>query len=239
MKTENILSLSQIHSYVDQHHILQGITMEVKKGEVTTLLGRNGAGKSSTLKSIMGIYPTQKGQILFADQMINKMDSFEVARLGVGYVPEDQSIFYHLTVEENMRLAMLKLDEKTTARKKRMLELFPDLKKFWKSKGGVLSGGQRQMLAIARAVVNENQLLLIDEPSKGLAPIVVDALIEAIDELKQTETIILVEQNFYMATKCGDSYHIIDDGRIVHSGRMEDLVEDENLKKKFLGIGVS
>ncbi|MBT4087436.1 MAG: ABC transporter ATP-binding protein [Deltaproteobacteria bacterium] len=237
MTNDTILALSEIQTYMAQHHILQGITFNVKSGRVTTLLGRNGAGKSSTLKTIMGLYPPQAGEITFAGEAIQGMEPYEVAQRGVGFVPEDQAIFYHLTVEENMTLAMLDDNPKTQERCDRMLNLFPDLKKYWKSKGGVLSGGQRQMLAIARSMVNDNKLLLIDEPSKGLAPILVDAIIEAFNELKKTETIILVEQNFHMATSCGDDYHIIDDGRVVNSGLIEDLESNEELKQKFLGIG--
>jgi branched-chain amino acid transport system ATP-binding protein len=237
MKNDTLLKLSDIHTYVNQHHILQGVTFEVQKGKVTTLLGRNGAGKTSTLKTIMGLYPPRKGSIKFDGEEIGGDEPYEVAQKGVGYVPESQAIFYHLTVEENMTLAMLKDTDETNMRCEKMLSLFPDLKKFWKSKGGVLSGGQRQMLAIARAMVNDNKLLLIDEPSKGLAPIVTDALIESFNELKKTETIILVEQNFHMATSCGDVYHIVDDGRIVHSGQIEDLEKNDEIKQKFLGIG--
>lgn len=237
MKSEPILNLGDVQTYIDQHHILQGITMDVNVGRVTTLLGRNGAGKSSTLKTVMGLYPAKSGSVSFDGQEISGLQPFEIARLGVGYVPEEQAIFYHLTVEENMRLAMLVENADSQERCERMLDLFPDLRKFWKSKGGVLSGGQRQMLAIARAMVNDSKLLLIDEPSKGLAPIVNDAIIEAFNELKKTETIILVEQNFYMATECGDDYHIIDDGRVVHSGLIKDLENDDDLKHKYLGIG--
>ncbi len=237
MKNDTILSLADVQTYVNQHHILQGMSFDVKSGCVTTLLGRNGAGKSSTLKSIMGLYQAQEGSIQFDNREIRGLEPFQIAKLGVGFVPEDQAIFYHLTVEENMTLAMLQNNSVTQQRRDRMLELFPDLKKFWKSKGGVLSGGQRQMLAIARAMVNDNKLLLIDEPSKGLAPILTDALIEAFNELKKTETIILVEQNFHMATRCGDNYHIIDDGKVVNSGLMNNLENDDELKLKFLGIG--
>jgi len=237
MTSETILNLTDVQTYIDQHHILQGITLDVKVGRVTTLLGRNGAGKSSTLKSIMGLYPARSGSVSFDNQEIRELEPFQIARMGVGYVPEEQAIFYHLTVEENMKLAMLVEDADSQARCDRMLDLFPDLRKFWKSKGGVLSGGQRQMLAIARAMVNDSKLLLIDEPSKGLAPIVNDAIIDAFNEIKKTETIILVEQNFYMATQCGDDYHIIDDGRVVHSGLIEDLENDDDLKHKYLGIG--
>lgn len=237
MADEPILTLNDVQTYFAQHHILQGLTLDVGVGRVTTLLGRNGAGKSSTLKTIMGLYPAQNGSIRFGGEEIIGREPFEVARMGVGYVPEDQAIFYHLTVEENMRLAMLVEDDQSRERCDQMLALFPDLGRFWKSKGGVLSGGQRQMLAIARAMVNDTRLLLIDEPSKGLAPIVTDAIIEAFNELKKTETIILVEQNFYMATQCGDDYHIIDDGRVVYSGLIKDLEEDDDLKHKYLGIG--
>ena len=237
MKNNIVLSLSGIQTYIAQHHILQGMTFEVQRDRVTTLLGRNGAGKSSTLKTIIGLYPSQAGNVVFDSKEIQNREPYEIAQMGVGYIPEDQAIFYHLTVEENMKLAMLKENSETRKRCDWMLSLFPDLKKFWKSKGGVLSGGQRQMLAIARAMVNDNQLLLIDEPSKGLAPIITDALIDAFNEMKKTETIILVEQNFHMATECGDDYHIIDDGRVVHSGLIEDLEENEDIKQKFLGIG--
>lgn len=237
MKTEEVIQLEDVQSAVDGHHILHGINLSIQSGGVTMLLGRNGAGKTSTLKAIMGLYPVQNGKIRFNGKAIQNQKPFQICRLGIGYVPEDQGIFYHLTVEENMKLAMLKNDETTLKRQEEQLELFPDLKRYWKDKAGILSGGQRQMLAVARAVVNENRLLLIDEPSKGLAPVVVDQLIEAINTLKQKETIILVEQNFYMATECGDACTIIDDGRVVHTGLMNDLVANEELKQKFLGIG--
>lgn len=237
MSTDFVLEMLDVHTHVAQHHILQGMNFSIRPGRVTTLLGRNGAGKTSTLKSIMGLYPAQQGKILLNKLDIRSHAPFQVARQGVGYVPEDQGIFYHLTVQENMTLAKLKNDEETEGREERLLDLFPDLRKFWKVKGGLLSGGQRQMLSVARAVVNPNQLLLIDEPSKGLAPIVIDRLIEALNTLKQTETIILVEQNFHMATECGDDYHIIDDGRTVHSGEISDLVNNEAVKQKYLGIG--
>ena len=151
-------------------------------------------------------------------------------------MPEDQAVIYGLTVEENMRLAMLAEDQSALNRLDTVFTLFPDLKRFWRSKAGVLSGGQKQMLAIARAFVGEHKLLLIDEPSKGLAPIVVDQLIDSLNHIKDHTTVVLVEQNFHMASHVGLDYFILDDGRVVHQGLMEDLAANQDLKKKYLGI---
>ena len=156
--------------------------------------------------------------------------------MGIGFVPEDMGIFGELTVEENMRVAMLGQDEASALRLERVLDMFMDLRKFWHAKAGHLSGGQKQMLAIARAIVNDTALLLIDEPSKGLAPIIIEGLIEAINRIKERSVVILVEQNFYMASSVGDRFYILDDGRVVHNGSMKELVLDEELKSRYLGI---
>ena len=156
--------------------------------------------------------------------------------MGIGFVPEHMGIFSELTVEENMQVAMLKDDDTTHRRLKDILQMFTALKEFWKTKAGNLSGGQKQMLAIARAIVNETSLLLIDEPTKGLAPIIINALIDAINQIKQHSVVLLVEQNFYMASQVGDHFYILDDGIVVHSGRMADLVEDEELQSRYFGI---
>lgn len=231
-----LLKVEQIQTYIGQYHILQGVSFEAPKGEVTVLLGRNGAGKTTTLRSIMGLNPASKGKISFKGEEIQHLPVHQIARKGIGYVPEDQGIFGDLTVEENMKVAMQKQDDASLERQEWILQLFPDLKTFWRKKGGHLSGGQKQMLAMARAYVNDNELLLIDEPSKGLAPIVIEKVMESIEQMKHKTTVVLVEQNFYMASTIGDRFYIIDDGVTVHQGTMAELKEDEATRKKYLGI---
>ena len=231
-----ILKVEEVQTFIGQHHILQGISFESKADAVTVLIGRNGAGKSTALRTVIGLLPPSEGKILFKGEEIQKKKPYEIARMGIGFVPENMGIFAGLTVEENMRVAMLVEDEETIQRLERTLDMFADLRKFWKGKAGNLSGGQKQMLAIARAIVNDTSLLLIDEPSKGLAPIIVDAVIAAINQIKDHSAVVLVEQNFYMASSVGDYFYIMDDGMVVHSGVMEELVRDEGLKSKYLGI---
>jgi len=232
-----MLKVDGVHTHIGQYHILQGIFFEAKEGEVSVLLGRNGAGKTTTLKTILGLTPASKGQITFKGQDITKRPTHSIANTGISYVPEDQGIFGALTVEENMKVAMRKEDEATLVKQDYVLNLFPDLKKFWKKDGGHLSGGQKQMLAMARAFVGNSQLLLIDEPSKGLAPIVIEKVMEAIMDMKKHTTIVLVEQNFMMASRIGDTYTLLDDGKTVQSGLMQELIHDEQVKRKYLGIG--
>ena len=234
---ESILSLKEVHTYIAQHHILQGVSFDVTAGRPTVLLGRNGAGKSSTLRAIMGLNPVTSGAIELHGNPIEGRPPYDIARLGIGFVAEDRAVFYNLTVEENMRLSMFEENEQTWARVEMVYELFPDLKKLWRCNAGLLSGGQKQMLAIARAFVNDHRLLLIDEPSKGLAPIIVDQVGESLMQIQEKTTVILVEQNFHLASMVGTDYFILDDGRVVHQGRMQDLVDDDELKQKYLGIG--
>jgi len=234
--SEPILKVEGIHTFIGKHHILQGVSFSVYPGKVTVLLGRNGAGKTTTLRSIMGLLSPSQGIIRFKNQAIQHRRSFDIARLGIGFIPEDRGLFNLLTVEENFRVAMFQEDQSTRQRLETILEIFPDLKRFWKAKAGILSGGQKQMLAIARPLVNKNELLLIDEPSKGLAPIVIEHLIEAIHRLKEQTMIILVEQNFYMASRLGNDFYLFDDGKTVLNGQMEELIRNEELKKKYLGI---
>jgi len=233
---EIILKVEGIHTHIGQHHVLQGVSFEANADAVTVLIGRNGAGKSSTLRTVMGLLPPSRGKIFFKGAEIQAKKPYQIARMGIGFVPENMGIFSDLTVEENMRVAMLREDESAARRLAQVLGMFGDLQRFWRAKAGNLSGGQKQMLAIARAIVNDTALLLIDEPSKGLAPIIVENLIEAINRIKEDTVILLVEQNFYMASTVGDNFYILDDGVVVRSGVMEELVHDEDLKRKYLGI---
>ena len=234
--SETILKSEAIQTFIGQHHILQGVSFEAKADAVTVLIGRNGAGKSTTLKTIMGLLPAAEGKIIFKGEEIQSKKPYDIARLGIGFVPEHMGIFANLTVEENMQVAMLREDSATAERLERVLEMFAALRDFWRAKAGILSGGQKQMLAIARAIVNDTALLLIDEPTKGLAPIIINALIDAINQIKQHSVVVLVEQNFYMASSVGDHFYILDDGKVVHSGVMEELVQDEGMQSKYLGI---
>jgi branched-chain amino acid transport system ATP-binding protein len=234
---EPILSLKDVHTYIGRHHILQGVSLDVNGGRATVLVGRNGAGKSTTLRTIMGLYPARSGSIVLDGQAIQNRKPFDIARLGIGFVPEDHAVLYTLTVEENLRLAMFKESEEGRQRMESIFELFPDLKRFLRSKAGVLSGGQKQMLAISLALVLDHRIVLIDEPSKGLAPVVVEHLGKSLNQIKDTTTVVLVEQNFSLASEVGQDYFILDDGHVAHHGLMEDLVNDHELKRKYLGIG--
>lgn len=231
-----ILEIKDLQTYIGEFHILQGVSLEVPEGEVTVVLGRNGAGKTTTLRSIMGLIQTKKGVIEFAGESIMGLPPHLIARKGIGYVPEEQAIFSGLSVEENLRLAMVKSRDESLL--KDVLDSFPDLKDAFHKKAGSLSGGQKQMLALGRALVAGSRLLLIDEPSKGLAPVIVEKVAEVINGIKNKTTVVLVEQNFKLAQAVGDRYYIIDDGRTVGSGMMKELVRDIELQQQYLGISL-
>ncbi|MCA1553181.1 MAG: ABC transporter ATP-binding protein, partial [Chloroflexi bacterium] len=223
-----------IHTFIGQFHILEGVSLDVPEGSITVLLGRNGAGKTTTLKSILGLTPPREGAVRFRGDAINGLRTFDIAARGIGYVPEHRAIFRDLTVEENLRIA--ERNKGDLARKSDFIfGLFPDLKRLIKLRGQQLSGGQQQMLAIARALVPENSLLLIDEPSEGLAPVIIEQVMSAIKQLAAHTTVLLVEQNFIMASQLADRYAIIDDGRSVRHGAMQDLVNDTATIQKYLG----
>jgi branched-chain amino acid transport system ATP-binding protein len=198
------------------------------------LLGRNGAGKTTTLKSILGLTSPRQGKVVFDGQEIRGMRSFDIASLGIGFVPEHRAIFRDLSVEENLKIAERKKGD--YARKQEFIySLFPDLKRLISLPGTNLSGGQQQMLAIARALVADNHLLLIDEPSEGLAPVLIEQLMKAIKQLSAESSVILVEQNFLVASKLAEYYVIIEEGRSVKSGEMKELVNDKATIHHYLG----
>ncbi len=240
--SEALLKLEGVHTHIGAYHILHGVDLTVPKGELTMLLGRNGAGKTTTLRTIMGLWHASQGRIALAGQDITSCQTPDIATSGVAYVPESMGIFSDLSVRENMLLAARgarTLDDIDTTRLEWIFGLFPAMKKFWNHPAGKLSGGQKQMLAVSRAIVEPRQLLLIDEPSKGLAPAIIQNMITAFRELKAAQTtILLVEQNFNFARQLGDSVAVMDDGRVVHSGRMADLAADESLQGKLLGLSL-
>lgn len=230
-----VLDVSAIQTFIGQFHILEGVSVQVRRGDITVLLGRNGAGKTTTLRSIMGLTPPRNGTITFNEQNLVNRTPYAIAQRGIGYVPEHRAIFKELSVKENLEIAARKRQD-LRMRSDFIFELFPDLKRLYHLPGGNLSGGQQQMLAIARALVPDNELLLIDEPSEGLAPVIIEQLMAAIQTLAKDKTILLVEQNFRVASKLADHYVIIDDGRSAASGLMSDLVQDKALIQQYLGV---
>ena len=240
--TNELLSLRGVHTHIGAYHILHGVDLAVPEGEVTMLLGRNGAGKTTTLRTIMGLWQASAGQITFRGEAIQSRATPDIAQAGIAYVPESMGIFADLTVQENMVLAARAASNADALDAKRLawiFDLFPALKKFWLYPAGKLSGGQKQMLAVARAICEPRALILIDEPSKGLAPAIIQNLIAALRELKaQRTTILLVEQNFPMACALGDSVAVMDDGRVVHRGSMRELADDESLQQRLLGLSL-
>ncbi|MFC2028649.1 ABC transporter ATP-binding protein [Chloroflexota bacterium] len=231
---EHILEVQDIHTFIGQYHILQGVSLQVPSGSITALLGRNGAGKTTTLKTILGLTPPRQGKIIFRDFDIAGMRSFDIAAMGMGFVPENRAIFRDLNVEENLKIAERGKGD-FMKKKEFIFGLFPDLERLISLSGNNLSGGQQQMLAIARALVAENSLLLIDEPSEGLAPVLIEQLMKAIKTLARSSTIVLVEQNFMVASQLAEYYVIIEEGRSVRSGKMKDLVHDAETIRKYLG----
>jgi len=240
--TGNLLELKGVHTHIGAYHILHGVNLQVPEGRVTMLLGRNGAGKTTTLRTIMGLWPASQGELRFRGESLRGRATPDVASLGIAYVPESMGIFTDLTVQENMVLAARgarHAGELDAQRLEWIFGLFPALKKFWLFPAGKLSGGQKQMLAVARAIVEPRALLLVDEPSKGLAPSIINNLITAFNELKrQKTTILLVEQNFNMARALGDTVAVMDNGAVVHAGAMRELADDQALQQRLLGLSL-
>ena len=238
-----LLQLEGVHTHIGAYHILHGVDLQVAQGELTVLLGRNGAGKTTTLRTIMGLWSASSGSIHFDGQDMTARATPDIAQSGIAYVPENMGVFGDLTVAENMLLAARgaqRAEDLDAARLEWIFGLFPAMKRFWEHPAGLLSGGQKQMLAVARAIVEPRKLLLVDEPSKGLAPAIIQNMISAFRELKQTDTtILLVEQNFNFARQLGDQVAVMDGGRVVHAGSMAALAEDESLQQSLLGLSLA
>jgi branched-chain amino acid transport system ATP-binding protein len=239
---KNLLTLEGVHTHIGAYHILHGVDLVVPRGELTMLLGRNGAGKTTTLRTIMGLWQASQGRITFGGEDITQLNTPAIAQKNIAYVPENMGIFSDLTVKENMLLAArsakhaAQMDE---ARLQWIFKLFPAVEKFWNHPAGKLSGGQKQMLAVSRAIVEPRDLLIIDEPSKGLAPAIIQNMIEAFQQLKASGvTILLVEQNIHFAQQLGDTVAVMDNGRVVHAGRMQALAEDTALQQSLLGLAL-
>jgi len=237
-----LLKLEGVHTHIGAYHILHGVDLAVPRGQLTMLLGRNGAGKTTTLRTIMGLWQASQGRITFNGQDITRLHTPAIAALDIAYVPENMGIFADLTVKENMLLAARKAKHARDMDEERLqwiFKLFPAVEKFWNHPAGKLSGGQKQMLAVSRAIVEPRRLLIVDEPSKGLAPVMIDNMITAFQQLKASGvTILLVEQNINFAKRLGDRVAVMDDGRVVHAGAMQALAEDEVLQQSLLGLAL-
>jgi branched-chain amino acid transport system ATP-binding protein len=233
-----LLQVDNIHTYYGLSQVLFDVSLEIDKGEVVVLLGRNGAGKTTTMVSIMGLNPPKKGRVTYKGQDITGMTPFKVARLGIGFVPEDRRIFPDLTVEANLDVGRMNVQSKSNPwTPERVYQIFPVLGKFAKRRGGTLSGGEQQMLTIARTLMGNPEVILLDEPSEGLAPLVVRMLGEFIDVLKKEGvTVLLSEQNVKFALKHSDRAYIVDKGTIKYQGTIAQLEKDEEIKKQYLAV---
>jgi branched-chain amino acid transport system ATP-binding protein len=226
-----LLEVGDLHVYLGESHVLQGVTFAVEEGGVTALLGRNGVGKTTTLRAIIGL-ERGRGRVVLAGEEISHLPTHRIVRLGVGLVPEDRDVFAGLTVEENLRLA----ERNGGARYDLVWDLFPELRSHLRQRAGTLSGGEQQMVAIARALLNDNKVLLIDEPTKGLAPLLVTEVARVLERAAEFATILLVEQNLGVVHRLARDVVVLDQGRVVHTGTAAELLEDPAEVRRFLGV---
>jgi branched-chain amino acid transport system ATP-binding protein len=233
-----LLEVRDVHTFYGSSHVLFGVSLDVREGEVVVLLGRNGAGKTTTLKSVMGVHPFKSGSVRFRGREIGGLESDAICRAGLGYVPEESRIFKGLSVLENLEAA--RRPPRASARPwdvERVFELFPMLAGHIRRRGDSLSGGQQRMLAIARTLMGNPELILLDEPSEGLAPVVIDQLLAKLRALKETgATILLSEQNLRFALKLADRAYIIEKGEIKYEGPPAELAADETVRKAYLMV---
>nr|WP_225780290.1 ABC transporter ATP-binding protein [Pseudomonas sp. Marseille-Q3773] len=229
-----MLKVDSIHSYYDKSHVLEGVSLKVEAGELVTLLGRNGAGKTTTLRSILGIVRPRQGQISFNGQQLVGREIFDIARLGIALVPEHRGIFRQLSVEENLRIAVRK-DSRWQLED--VYSMFPRLKERRRNGGFALSGGEQQMLAIARALLNGPKLLILDEPTEGLAPVIVDELVRILRRIKEEGlSILLVEQNLMVCDALADRHYVLEQGRVAYQGSAAQFREDPSIKNRYLAL---
>ncbi len=237
-----MLRFEGVHTHIGAYHILHGVEMAVPEGAITLLLGRNGVGKTTTLRTLMGLWQASRGRIVFEGRDITHYPTPDIARLGIAYVPENMGIFADLSVAENLLLAARAAPSLGALPRERVdwiFELFPAMKTFWQHPAGKLSGGQKQMLAVSRAIIEPRRLLVVDEPSKGLAPAIIDNMIQAFAALKaQGVTVLLVEQNLNFARQLGDHVVVMDNGQVVHQGAMGAFMADESLQQSLLGLAL-
>jgi len=227
------LELDGVHSYYGESHVLRGVDLAVETGENVALVGRNGVGKTTTLRSVLGLTPPREGTVRIDGEDVTGVETHDIARLGVGWVPEERRMFGHLTVEENLRVATPP-EADSAARIEEALDAFPDLRDHRTREAGDLSGGQQQMVAIARALVGDNDLLLVDEPSEGLAPLIVEEVVDALESLAEDVTLLLVEQNFPLAMDLTDRFYLLDHGEVVESGNSDEVSRDDELIRRYL-----
>jgi branched-chain amino acid transport system ATP-binding protein len=228
----SLLTVGDLHVYLGESHVLQGIDFEVAEGGVTALLGRNGVGKTTTLRALLGLVP-HEGAIALDGVPISHAPTHKIVRRGVGYVPEDRDVFAGLTVEQNLRLA----ERDAEPRYELVYDLFPELKERGGQRAGTLSGGQQQMVAIARALLNDNRVLLVDEPTKGLAPLLVTEVARVLERVSELTTVLLVEQNLGVVQKLARDAIVLDTGRVVHIGPAQELLADRPMVHRMLGVG--
>jgi branched-chain amino acid transport system ATP-binding protein len=226
-----LLSVQDLHVHLGQSHVLQGVSFDVQEGGVTALLGRNGVGKTTTLRALMGLVPP-RGTATLAGEDLTRLRTHRIVRRGVGYVPEDRDVFAGLTVEENLRLA----ERDGDARYDLVYDLFPELRERGGQRAGTLSGGQQQMVALARALLNENRILLVDEPTKGLAPLLVTEVARVLERVGENETVLLVEQNLGVVQRLARDVVVLDQGQVVHAGPARELLGNPALLRQLLGV---
>jgi branched-chain amino acid transport system ATP-binding protein len=231
VERQSLLAVKGLHVYLGQSHVLQGVGFDVADGGVTALLGRNGVGKTTTLRAILGLVG-RRGSVRFAGEELTSLPTHRIVRRSIGYVPEDRDVFAGLTVEENLRLA----ERDAHPRYDLVYELFPELKQRAAQRAGTLSGGQQQMVAIARALLNDNRLLVVDEPTKGLAPALVADVARVLERLSELTTVLLVEQNLGVVRRIARDVVVLDQGRVVHAGAADRLLDDRATVKRLLGV---